>query len=364
MEENRPAPKKRKMPLKQRAAIAIVRMVDKQEQKKAQKTDRPQQGKAAASSRAPANAPRRQSGQAPAQQRPRTAAEAQRAKRAAYLRRQNRRRKNIRIAIAALAALIVLLILSRTVLFKIQNIEVTNPKDANYTSEQIVSKSGVVYGTKNLFSCDLEKVARNIEQGLPYIGKAEVKRDFPNSLQVTVTPTRAAAAMAYGTGYLLIDADGKMLETLETAPDGIPVLRCETEFELNLGQYIGVSTAGRKPDDKTKAAASMIELFKEINDAIKNAQLTEITLIDIRDERAITLMYQNRLTLHLGGPDQLEQKLLTGAKIIAVESDSSQSRIGAIDLTMLPKGYSRDTFEMTTSEGGSEPESATEVREG
>ena len=366
------APKK-KPPLKQRAAAALVRTLEKGEQKKQTKQQdrKPAQKKTPARKPAPSKRPapaRRpaQTGNASAQtvrRRPPMTAE-QKRRRAAYLRRLRMRKRAIRIGAAAVALLIVLLILSRTVLFKINNIEITNPEDADYTASQIVTESGIVYGTQNLFSCDIDKVAKNIETRLPYIGKAQVERDFPSSLRVTVTPTKASAAIAFGTGYLLIDAEGKMLEKVETAPENIAVLRCKTEFELNLGQYIGVSPNGKKPDNATKAAAEMISLYKKVNAAAQQAQIQEITLIDIRDARAITLMYQNRLTLHLGTQDSLEQKLKTAAKTIAAESDASRTRTGAIDLTSIPYVFSRDTYgsedgEETTDV--SEPESVTET---
>ena len=157
-----------------------------------------------------------------------------------------------------------------------------------------------------------------------------------------------------------------MLEQVETAPDNVPVLRCKAEFEINLGQIIGKSADGKKPDDKMKEAASMITLYKRIYAALKEAQIQEITLIDIRDVRAITLMYQNRLTIHLGTQDQLEQKLKTGAKIIAEEKDMSKTRTGALDLTRMPYGFSRDTYESVGDEDTtdvSEPESETERAE-
>ena len=386
MNEKGRAPKKRKLPLKKRVAIALVQTLEENEKKKQAAKQRKQQKRSAQ--------PKKPAGRKPAQQRPagqrrpvsqqrpaqsrrpapargsqapvrRSApmTDAQRRRRVLFVRIFRKYKRLIRITAAVIAVLLVALILSRTVLFKIQNIEITNPAEADYTTAQIVSKSGIVYGTRNLFSCDLEKVAKNIEQGLPYIGKAEVERDFPSSLRVTVTPTRASAAIAYGTGYLLIDSKGKMLESVETAPDGIPVLRCKTEFEIDLGQYIGVPTNGRKANDATKAAAEMISLYKKVNAAAEAAQIQDITLIDIRDVRAITLMYQNRLTLHLGTQDRLEQKLKSAAKTIAAESDASRTRTGAIDLTNIPYVFSRDTYESNGGEEAtdvSEPESVTE----
>ena len=357
--------KKRKMPLKQRVAIAVVHAVEKQEQKKEAKTAPKQQPRPAQSQRTKTAAPRpsqpqRSQTAAPRSSQPQrtntsasqTARRPMSEQRREQIRRLRRRQRAFRAAIAVIVLGILFLILSRTVFFKIQNIDITNPEEANYTAEQIVAQCGIAYGTQNLFSCDLDKVAKNIEQRLPYIGKATVERDFPSALRVTVEPTRTAAAVAYGTGYLLIDADGKMLESTDTAPDNVPVLRCNTEFEMNLGQYIGVSATSKKADEKTKAAAATIALFKRINEGTKEAGITDVTLIDIRDVRAITLMYQNRLTLHLGSEDALETKLQTAAKTIAAENDGSRTRTGAIDLTTVPYAYARDTYEPASDTAG------------
>ncbi|MBQ7543063.1 MAG: FtsQ-type POTRA domain-containing protein [Clostridia bacterium] len=373
MKEQRRAPQKRKIPLKQRIAIAIVQTVEERENSKRQKAQpktQPQSGRRPAPTgrtqqRAPQQRPQTRPQNAPQTGGSRRAplTPEQRRRRAQQVRRVRRRRQAIRIAAAVILSLFVFLILSRTVLFKIRDIEVTNPADANYTKDQIVTASGVTFGAQNLFTCDLKKTAKNIEQYLPYIGKAQVQRDFPKTLRVTVTPTKASAAIALGTSYLLIDADGKMLENTSTAPDSVPVLRCKTEFEPTLGQYIGVPASGKKADEKMKAAASMIELYKKIYAALEEAQIDDITFIDIRDVRAITLMYQNRLTLHLGDEEKLEQKLKSAAKTIAVESDASKARTGAIDLTTIPWIYSHDTYTREDGEtvtGVSEPESTTE----
>ena len=64
----------------------------------------------------------------------------------------------------------------------------------------------------------------------------------------------------------------------------------------------------------------------------------------LEDTRAITLMYENRLTLHLGTEDRLDDKLGTAVKTISAEADTSNNRTGAIDLTVIPYAFSRDTF--------------------
>lgn len=379
MDEKRRAPQKRKVSFVNRVARAIVNLSEganeqpknkhavkkpqQQKPKTAKETmnaksgsSKPQHrsaptGKSAPAKSKPTNGAKRPTGTAPkpeAPRRPKTPEEIRRAKiaRAKALRRHKR---NMKIGIAVTAFLLIMIVLSRTVFFKIQNIEVTNLSEGNYTQAQIEQNSGVISGKKNLFSCDTDKVARDIEQKLPYIGKAEVSRKFPTTLKITITPTKAAAAIAYAQGYLLVDKDGKMLESVSAAPEGIPVLRCEVRFEANLGHYIGVETDKKKVTEDTKASEEMIALFHEIVVTAEKMDLIDLTLIDIRDERGITLMYQNRLTLHLGDRTQLPTKLSTASKVIAEESDSSKTRMGAIDLTSPPYAYVQDRYSNDTA---------------
>ena len=265
-----------------------------------------------------------------------------------YIRKLLGMKKKLYIGAGVAVFLLIMLILSRTVLFKINNIVVVNPSDVSYTSEQISMETGIVSGTQNLFSCDLEKVEKNIEQRLPFIGDAVVERDFPSSLKVTVTPTTVSAAIVHGAGYLLIDDNGKMLEYTQITPDGVPTLRTAIEISPDVGHYLG-DEARLDKDANENPEKNMIELFSSVKDAAESAGLLDgITTVDIRDARAITLTYENRLTLHLGNESMLETKLKTGAKIIAAETDSTRNRTGAINLEKVGTGYAIDTVEDVT----------------
>ncbi len=279
-------------------------------------------------------------------------------------------KKRLYILAGVTVVFFVMLILSRTVLFKIENINIINPGDVSYTSEQMKAETGILPGVQNLFRCDVEKVERNIEQRLPYIGDAVVEKDFPSSIKVTVTPTSASAAIVHEGGYLLIDGNGKMLELTQIAPETVPVVRTSVELKAEIGHYLGDETKlkdkideddeeGIKEQNRITLEIGMMKLIGDIRSAAEKSGLYDgITLIDIRDIRAITLMYEKRLTLRLGNESQLDDKLSTGAKIIARESDSERVRTGAINLENPGTGYSIDTYEeFTTGEDtGNTPE--------
>lgn len=258
------------------------------------------------------------------------------ARRARAIRAKRRKKRIIRFS-AVSAALLIFLILSLTVLFKIENIIVVPAAGIVYDESQIKNACGIEYGVVNLFRCKLSDVEERLEKTLPYIGAAEVRRSFPSSLKVTAEPTVAAAAVDCGNGYLLTDKDGKMLQFTQSQPKAIAVLKSSGEFTIKTGEYIKFSdTSEGQTDDE-------LLLYKEIIGAIKNTKIADITLIDIRDKQSVKLMYQNRLTLYLGTGTMIETKLKTAVKTLSVEDDGSKTKTGSIDLSTIGVAFVNDT---------------------
>lgn len=255
--------------------------------------------------------------------------------------RIRRRKKRIRNTTAAAVALLIFTILSLTVFFKIDNIIVIPGAGIVYDETQIKKVCGIEYGTVNLFRCRLSEIEERLEKGLPFIGKATVSRSFPSSLKVEAEPTVAAAAIDCGTGYLLIDKNGKMLQLVRQQPKAIVVLRCSGEFTMKLCYYISFADTSEGQTDEE------LLLYKDIIAAMEETKIPDITLIDIRDRQSVKLMYQNRLTLYLGTDTMLETKLATAYKTLKVEDDGSKTKTGTIDLSTIGVAYVNDTEQTT-----------------
>lgn len=260
---------------------------------------------------------------------------------AARAKKRRKRRMAIQVTLAAVLFCGLMTVLSLTVMFRISNIVVTQSDSVSYTKDQIANASGIEMGEVNLFRCNPEAVARRLEENLPYIGEAAVKRKFPSTLEIIVSPTAAAAALDYSTGYLLIDRDGKMLELIERMPVSVMVLKCPTNFEMKTGGYIEF-------DDSQNKGIDMLEIYKKIVNAVESTGLQDITLADIREPRGIKLMYQNRLSLYIGSDLHIEQKLQTAVKTLEEEDDGSRSKTGTIDLSKLGVAYVSDGVPETT----------------
>ncbi len=271
----------------------------------------------------------------------------------AYVQKRRRTAKLIRImkiAVPVVLFILLLLILSLTVFFKIKTINVTMTDDTVYSEEEIQKGCGIRYGEHNLFMSDIEVIRQRLEKRLPYIGKAVVKRHFPSSIDVTVTPTITAAAIDCKSGYLLIDKNGKMLEFTNAVPKAVLILRCTDKFDIDVGSMIKF-----KNDDLT------LKLYKEILDEIEKTKIKDITLVDIRVPQSIKLMYQNRLTLYLGTDTMLEKKLLTAIKTLRYEDDGSKTKTGTIDLRTVGVAYVKDTGEKEDEASDDGDEAVTEA---
>ena len=117
-----------------------------------------------------------------------------------YLERRRRRRRNLILAV----------VLSLTVFFKISSFEVAG--DEVYSAEQIIEASGLKNG-ENLFGFEKEDVSAQVEQTLPYVGNIEIKRSMTGKITFTVTAAKAVMAIDNGESFCMLDRNCKVLET-------------------------------------------------------------------------------------------------------------------------------------------------------
>ncbi len=127
--------------------------------------------------------------------------------------RQQKRKRRFTTCMLALAAIVIGVVLSLTVFFKISTIEVTGT--SQYSKETILNVCGIDTGD-NLFLVKKARVADKIGRALPFTGEITVKRSFPNKIVIQVTDSVPSAAVAYEDGYALLNSDQKVLATVST----------------------------------------------------------------------------------------------------------------------------------------------------
>ncbi len=238
---------------------------------------------------------------------------------------QKRRLKNsVRNALVTIGLLLLLLavgvVLSLTVFFKIETIDITG--SGMYSSEEITAYCSVDVGD-NLFLIDKEKCAEGLEQKLPYIYDVEIIRKLPSTLQLSITEASPAYKIKNEDGsYILLDDRFKVLnsnsaESSEGAVEiqNVSIVSCEN------GLLIGFENE------------EVQTCLNELSSIIKKLNITEATAVSSDGKNNNCIVYENRIILKLGSSENLEDKIYRGIAGCEKLNESNPNAKGTMDLT-------------------------------
>lgn len=241
------------------------------------------------------------------------------------------------MGIAAFAAVVIFLILSTTVFFKIDTITVKG--SSIYTAEEICTASGIKSGN-NLIRTNMGKAAANIENTLTYIETAELKRSFPSGVVITVRPCREAISAEYEDGFCLLSEKGKVLKTSETPfPDTIVIYGARTKpvteewAETEASSSTGVTSATEKDEAVTEDSgettpiptvgshfectkANRTEIFYRLVNVAKSSFAGLANDFDMTDHHNISCVYDGRITVEFGAVTELDYKIKLASEIL------------------------------------------------
>ena len=270
----------------------------------------------------------------------------------AKLRRVQRNRKIAAVISIVAVISVIIAALSVTVFFNITDIRVAKAGKA-YKAEEIISASGLNIG-ENMIRTDFNAVSARIEKNLPYILDAQISKSLSGKITITVTDDKASMIYEMENGkFALTDADGKVLEIIDKAPENnkFTVLKTQNEVNSSVGEIISFSSEEESG------------LYNTIKSTMNTAGLKDITKIDISEPTDIYLEYQNRFRLHVGTVTQLEEKLKSAVETIALEDESNPGGIGEINLTIIKKTYVKplETLDETTTEQEETPKTQEEA---
>ncbi|MCL2408691.1 MAG: FtsQ-type POTRA domain-containing protein [Oscillospiraceae bacterium] len=205
-------------------------------------------------------------------------------------------RPSMYIPIAALL-IAILTIFGIGVFLVIAEVEVTGA--SMHTYEEIIEISGIVPGD-NMILLDRNNIAQRIIEELPYINDARIHRVWPNTVRIEVTESMAIAAIPFYRGTLIVDSAGRVLEQRDEAPHGLVAVR---------GIYPTDPVPGRALTTEPDAAAWVNTLITMLT-AIEEADIQDDVLeLDITNPINITIRYLGRITVRLGGIDDIQNKL-------------------------------------------------------
>lgn len=214
-------------------------------------------------------------------------------------------------------------------IFNIQNIGVVN--NSQLSLETIVSLSELSVG-QNIFKFWKNDVENKIKSNA-YIKNVELKREFPNKIQINVEEREAKFSIPVLGEYAYISTQGYILEI--------------TQNELNLPIINGISTkeeeikVGNRLENKD---LTELEIILKIMNAMKENQLDkEVTTIDISNKNDYIIYMQNeKKKVHLGDGSNLSNKMLYVIAIINEEKGKEGEIFANGDLNQKFKVYFRE----------------------
>lgn len=246
--------------------------------------------------------------------------------------RQQARRRERRTGKRTLHYLLLLLfllgagaVLSLTVFFKIQEIQVMGVD--RYEPDDIIAVSGI-QKEDNLLRIPAAQVEEDILAAFPYIESVKVARRFPPRVELQVIQCIPYAAALDGDTLALITREGKLLETGGLGelylPPEIPVIQ---GLEL-AGFAPGTLLGGEEHPDNQERLRMLEYLFN----AAEQIGFGPITNVDVSDRLNMKMVYEARLVLELGSEADMEYKLTFLQEVIGNLGPEDQARLDATNV--------------------------------
>ncbi len=236
-------------------------------------------------------------------------------------RRQGRRRLAWLAGIAGVVVVVGIgLALLHTPWMSAQVVTVTGPHP-NTSSAAIEAASGLT-GHPPLIDVDPGSVAARVER-LPYIEAAQVRRDWPDGVRITVTERVPAVQMAGpGTEWTVLDAHGRALGRVPARAPGLVQLVVHTSAG-GAGGVLAPAT-GQTLDVRAQPALAVCR-------TLPPAFVAQVLSVTGAPDGTVSLYLNSGLTVLLGTTDDLTAKYEDVAAILA-----HASLVGAktIDVTV------------------------------
>ncbi len=202
------------------------------------------------------------------------------------------------------------IILSLTVLFKTEKIEIEG--DKYYYEDQIIAFSGVEL-QENIFIAAITSTPENIEKNLPYVENAEISFSIPDTVIIKITDAVPSYVIKNGDGYLVVSAKGRILAEATENTDNLPELKCDELKSTKIGDYVSFNDE------------NVAEILENVTESLKTNEVENVTGFDITDTANILIVYDDRITINIGLPADIDYKIKTAMTIINEKLDPNNT---------------------------------------
>lgn len=257
------------------------------------------------------------------------------------------------------AALFTLLAL--TVFFRIDTVIIKGGSD--YTTDEILTACEI-NGGENLIRTSLNKSAEKIESRLIYVEKAELKRRFPSTLEISITPAVETVSAEYEGIFCILSEGGKILDmTAEPHPDTIIIYGAQPVKVLEDWEIEAAVTASETSAETSETTTSETTSGADDDEAVPKPVLGgkffcadeyrndvfylllstaassfggKTNSYDMNDYINISCMYEDRIKIVFGSTAEFDYKIRLAENIITEKIGPNTEGT----LTMLDRGAS------------------------
>lgn len=290
--------------------------------------------------------------------------------------RRRRRRRNLLMAFLGLLVVGIGVVLSLTVLFKveifrIENMDESTPANTGiYTEDAILGALGVPVG-ENMFQFSAAQKEKSMVVSLPYLERVEIRRRLPSTLVIRVEPAVETWCAQSDSGWLTLSDGLKIMAIGETQPEGLPAL-LGLDIEAPVAGYYlklatpnatatpapaasGVSSSQTSSTASTSSSSTGEENghdpLEDVNRLLELLWTYELkddcTSIQFGEANELYFIYQNRAKVLLGTFNNLDYKLKFAAYLLHNEDGKGigDTEQGTLDVShQLEDGSLRPTW--------------------
>ncbi|MBP3501868.1 MAG: FtsQ-type POTRA domain-containing protein [Clostridia bacterium] len=216
--------------------------------------------------------------------------------------------KIIKVSFIMILLIIGLIVLLKSSLFNIKEINVKIENNKILTESQIKELSAINLG-QNMYSINKRKIVECIKCE-PYVGDVKIKRVLPNILKIEIKERTVKFNLDYNGQYIYIDNQGYILEKSSEQKDKILITGYSTT-DLEDGKKLN--------NEDLEKLSAVIQIIQEAeNNGIKN----EITKINIEDKDDYKIYFDGLGKMaHLGDITSINDKMTYIKKILEIESN-------------------------------------------
>ena len=206
-------------------------------------------------------------------------------------------------------------------LFAIKKINVNT--DGKLNEQEIISLSAINLN-ENIFKYTKKQIKENIKEN-SYVEEVDIKRKFPDEIQITIKERFPKFMITYGNAYVYINNQGYILEISKEYQE-LPILKGikTTDEEIEVGK--------RLCNEDLQKLTTVLKIMEVANSEGLLNLITYIDIENIQDYKFI--MDSEEKTVYLGDCSSLDERMLWVKSILEKEKGIAGEIIVNMDLNI------------------------------